>query len=87
MQKAQIIQEAAKTVAFSGVGVMPLVLGTGISTPTRALYVGTAGNLILTFLDGSSATFLNLASGVYPFSITKAATTGTTPAADLVAIF
>lgn len=37
----------------------------------RALYLGTAGDLTVTFIDGTSLTFHNLAAGVWhPMSVT-----------------
>jgi hypothetical protein len=55
--------------------------------PTRALWVGTAGNLSLVLADGGTAvTIKNVANGtLLPFSVkqVKAATT----AADIVALY
>ena len=80
------LQEAAKNLPQSALGCAPIALGTALTRPTRAIYVGTTGNVILLFIDGSTATFSNLPVGLYPFAIVKATTTSG-PAADLVALF
>jgi hypothetical protein len=47
----------------------------------RGVYIGTAGNLKVDLLDGSTATFSNLVAGtVYPFTIKKIYQTGSTAA-------
>ncbi|MBJ3776415.1 spike base protein, RCAP_Rcc01079 family [Acuticoccus mangrovi] len=52
----------------------------------RALYVGNAGDVKLTALDGSTATFVALAAGsVLPVTVTRVWSTGTT-AANLVGL-
>lgn len=54
--------------------------------PTRAVYVGTAGNLQVTMADGKSATFANVQSGsVLPISI-KGITAAGTDADDILTL-
>lgn len=79
-------QQAAKNLPESAIGCAAIVLGTALAKPSRAIYVGTAGSVILTFTDGTHATFTDLPAGLYPFSIVLAATT-TGPASNLVALF
>lgn len=58
-----------------------------LSTVTRAIFVGTAGNLRVTMIEGDTVTLKNLAAGViYPLRCTKVLATSTT-AADLVALY
>ncbi len=39
--------------------------------PCRAIYLGTAGDLTVTFVDGTSLTFHNMAAGVWhPMAVT-----------------
>jgi hypothetical protein len=46
---------------------------------TRALYIGVAGNLKVTMVDGQDVTFLALAAGtILPIQVTKVFATGTT---------
>ena len=50
-----------------------------LATTTRAIYVGTAGNLRAQMLSGEVVTFTNLAAGsFYPFRVTQVLATGTT---------
>lgn len=54
--------------------------------PTRGLYLGTAGSLTVTFVNGDTVTFANLAAGVvHPLSVTHV--TASVGAADVVALF
>ena len=54
---------------------------------TRALYIGTAGNLAVTMNDGVSATFSNVIGGtILPVQVTKVLSTGTT-ASNIVAMY
>ncbi|GEM_PF-4688332 len=54
--------------------------------PTSGIYVGTGGTLIVADMDGTSATFRNVASGqILPIKVTKVLT-GTT-ATDLVFLY
>ncbi|MBU1175699.1 MAG: hypothetical protein KKH72_09890 [Alphaproteobacteria bacterium] len=59
---------------------------TPLAETTRALYVGTAGNVSLTFASGASATFTGLAAGsILPVRAVSVLATGTT-ASGLVAL-
>lgn len=56
-------------------------------TPTRGLYVGTAGDVTIKTLRGSIVTLKNLAAGViHPISCVHVMATGTT-ALDVVLVF
>ena len=55
--------------------------------PTRGLYLGTTGSVTVTFVDGSTATFANLAAGViHPLAVTHV-TALADGAADCIALF
>jgi hypothetical protein len=55
--------------------------------PTRALFIGTGGNLKVTMAYGSDVTFSNLAAGtILPIQVTKCWSTGTT-ASSIVALY
>ncbi|MDQ0507432.1 spike base protein, RCAP_Rcc01079 family [Xanthobacter agilis] len=56
-----------------------------LDTPTRALWVGTAGDLALTMWGGQQVTLVN-ASGLLPVSASRVWESGTT-AADIVALW
>ena len=57
-----------------------------LSIPTRALYVGQAGDVRVEMLSGTVLTFNNMQGGaIYPIRVTKVLATGTT-AANLVGI-
>lgn len=57
-----------------------------VSEVTRAVYVGTAGDLTATFASGETVTFKNVAAGtILPIRISHVLSTGTT-AADLVGL-
>lgn len=45
---------------------------------TRALYVGTGGDVRVTIADGSTVTFVNMVQGWHPIRITRVWATGTT---------
>lgn len=53
---------------------------------TRALYIGTAGNLAVKMADGSLPTFSSVAAGVFPIQVTQVLSTGTT-ASNIVALY
>jgi hypothetical protein len=56
-------------------------LATGV---TRALYVGGAGNLVVTMANGVDATFTGVAAGTYlPVRVGRVKATGTTATAIL----
>lgn len=52
---------------------------------TRALYIGTGGNLVVRMADGQTVTFTAVPSGIFPIQVDQvhAATT----AADIVALY
>lgn len=53
---------------------------------TRAIYVGTAGNISLTLTSGAALTFINVPSGtLLPVRATEVKSTGTT-ATDLIGL-
>lgn len=52
---------------------------TDLFRPTRGLYVGASGDVKVTFVGGSQATFVGLAPGViHPFAVERVWATGTT---------
>ena len=60
---------------------------TDLTTTSRAIIVGGAGNIAVTFVDGSDVTIVGLLAGqVYPFRVSRIKSTGTT-ATDIVAIW
>lgn len=71
--------------AVRGVAVTPSDSAT--IPPTKGIYVGTAGNLAVTFPDGSVVTFTGIATGiVHPLCVTKVMATNTT-ASTIVAVY
>lgn len=56
-----------------------------LARPSRAIYVGTAGALAVTFVDGSTATLVG-ASGFLPLQVITVLNTGTS-ADDIVALY
>lgn len=55
--------------------------------PTRGIYVGGAGNLAVTMVDGSTVTFTAISVGViHDLSVSKVMATGTT-ATNIVALY
>lgn len=50
---------------------------------TRALHIGTPGDLRVDTADGSTVTFVNIAAGWHPVRVTRIWATGTT-AADII---
>lgn len=86
MKPADLIK-ARGNLPHSGLGAKPITPGTPLLTESRALYVGTGGDAVVTFASGDRITLKNLVSGsVYPFSITQIDTSGTT-AADFAALY
>jgi hypothetical protein len=73
---------------------LPAALATALTpndtttfAPTRAIYVGTAGNLRVRFRDAAAVTdFSNVPAGVWPFSIVELHITGTT-ASGIVGLY
>jgi hypothetical protein len=65
-------------------GAVAISYGSGnqtLATYSRGIYIGTAGNLAVTMLDGNDVTFENLAAGqVYPFAVKVIKQTGSTAA-------
>ncbi|PWC96962.1 hypothetical protein [Azospirillum sp. TSO5] len=50
-----------------------------LSQPTRAVFVGGAGNLAVTYLDGSTDTLQSVTAGsILPIRVTKVMATNTT---------
>ena len=59
---------------------------TDLTTATRALYVGTAGNISVVLLaDSAAVTLKNVAVGYHPLRVKRVRSTGTT-AGDLVGL-
>lgn len=54
-----------------------------LDNATRAIYIGTAGNLKVTMLKGGDVTFSNLPVGWHPIRVSRVWATGT-DAADIV---
>ena len=59
---------------------------TTFSNLTRAIYVGTSGNIPVTFGDGVSVTITNAAPGYHPLQVEAIGGTGLT-AGNIVALF
>jgi hypothetical protein len=57
-----------------------------LSVPARALWVGTAGNLKVTMLDGSTATFNN-AFGFMPIAVKRVWSTGSSALTDVLGVY
>jgi hypothetical protein len=58
-----------------------------LAKPTRGLYVGVSGDLVVDSLDGNQVTFVALAAGqLHPIRCTRVYATGTT-ATDIVGIY
>lgn len=54
--------------------------------PTKGIYVGTAGNLKVDMLDGTTLTFTAIAAGmVHPLVVVRVYSTGTT-ASNIIAL-
>ena len=49
-----------------------------LSHLTRALYVGTGGDVRVTLADGSTLTFVNMVQGWHPIRVTRVWAAGTT---------
>lgn len=60
---------------------------TDLTQPSRALYVGTGGDVAVQMIDGTSATFAGVAGGSFlPLRVDRVLATGTT-ASGIVAIY
>ena len=68
------LQQSRQYLPKSAIGCAPIVLGTPLSKPSRWIYVGTTGSLILNFIDGSTATFTTVPVGLYNFAVSLVAT-------------
>lgn len=53
---------------------------------TRALYVGTTGNLNVTMADGQTVLFTAVPVGIFPIQVTKVLSTSTT-ASTIIALY
>jgi hypothetical protein len=50
-----------------------------LTTHTRALFIGSSGNLVVTLVgDSTAVTFTNISPGYHPLRVKKVAATGTT---------
>lgn len=55
--------------------------------PTRAIYVGSTGNVKVDFVDGSTVTFSSVSAGtLLPIRVNRIYSTGTT-ATDVIALY
>lgn len=65
-----------------------VTLGTDFQFTSRAIYAGTAGDLVLVMADGATATFRGVPAGmVLPVAATRVVAAGTTiAAANLLAL-
>lgn len=55
---------------------------------SRALYIGTSGNLKVTMVEGGDVTFNNLVAGtVLPIQVTRLWLTGTTAAMNILILY
>lgn len=55
--------------------------------PTRAIYVGSTGNVKVDFVDGTTVTFSSVSAGtLLPIRVNKIYSTGTT-ATDIIALY
>ena len=60
--------------------------GADLPTASRAIYVGTAGDLAITMVGGGTLTLKNVPAGILPLRVRRVLATGTS-AADLVAVW
>ena len=70
----------------AAVGGQVVTITTSFDNLTRAIYVGTAGNLSVVFSDGSEVTINDAANGYHPLQVSRINGTGTT-AGNVVALF
>lgn len=71
--------------AFNAAEITPDDLG-DLSTTSRAIYIGTGGDLHVTTAGGSDVTFRNVAAGFLPVRVRRIHATATT-ASDIVAVW
>jgi hypothetical protein len=75
---AQVIYRSDLTIpAANGKSVTPDD-NTDLLVASRSIYIGNAGNLKVTFIDGNIETFVNLAVGWHPIGVARIWATGTT---------
>jgi hypothetical protein len=55
-------------------------------TPTRALYIGGAGNLVVDMAEGPTVTFTAVPVGIFPISVKRVRSTSTT-ATNIIALY
>ena len=60
--------------------------GADLPISSRAVYVGTGGDLVVTLVGGSTVTLRNVPVGILPLRVARVLATGTS-AADLVAVW
>jgi hypothetical protein len=70
----------------SAVDAAAVTVTTTFSNPTRAIYLGTGGNLPVVFESGTKVTLTGAAAGYHPLQII-AIETGSMTAANVVALF
>tara|TARA_S200002703_G_scaffold153249_1_gene154589 strand:+ start:472 stop:714 length:243 start_codon:yes stop_codon:yes gene_type:complete len=70
----------------AGVSAQTITTTTDLANLTRAIYVGTAGNLPVTFDDNTTVTIEDAANGYHPLQVKSIGGTGLT-ASGVVAIF
>lgn len=76
---------ANATVAAHG-AVVITVSDTTVIPTTRAIYVGTSGNIRVQTAEGQDITFSNVPVGVFPLQVEKVFSTSTT-ASNLIALY
>lgn len=59
---------------------------TDLTTSTRALFIGTSGNLKVDMVGGETVTFSSVPAGVFPVRVKRVHSTGTT-ASGIVAMW
>lgn len=60
--------------------------GADLPIASRAVYVGSPGDLVVTMVGGSTVTLRGVPAGILPLRVARVLATGTT-AADLVAVW
>lgn len=69
-----------RTTLWTGGAVVATSDTTDLDTPSRGLYVGTAGALKVKYVNGDVVTYPNVGVGPFPAIIVRVYTTGTTAA-------
>lgn len=68
-------------------GAVPITPSDSTLLPTtRAVYVGTSGNIRVQTADGQDVTFSNVPAGIFPLQVEKVFATSTT-ASNLIALY